>query len=64
METEEIIIVGNATVIETCEAKLLGLNIDLDLRFQKRTESTCIKAGKVKCCCQIVQILTFQQTFL
>ena len=45
---EEIMIAntGNATVIETHEVKLLGFNIDRDLRFKNHIESTYIKAGK------------------
>ena len=38
--------IGDATVIETHEVKLLGFNIDRDLRFKNHMESTYIKAGK------------------
>ena len=38
--------IGNATIIETHKVKLLGFNIDRDLRFKYHMESTYIKAGK------------------
>ena len=38
--------IGDATLIETHEVKLLGFNIDRDLRFKNHMESTYIKAGK------------------
>ena len=38
--------IGDATVIETHEVKLLGFNIDRDLRFKNHMESTYIEAGK------------------
>ena len=34
--------ISNATVIETHEVKLLGFNIDRDLRFKNHMESTYI----------------------
>ena len=45
---EDIMIakIGDATAIKTHEAKLLGFNIDRDLRFKNHMESTYIKAGK------------------
>ena len=45
---EEVIIakIGNATVIESHEVKLLGINIDRDLRFKNHMNSLYNKAGK------------------
>ena len=61
---EEIMIanVGNATVIETHKVKLLGFNIDRDLRFKNHMESTYIKAGKkLNALARLCKFLSFKK---
>ena len=45
---EEVLIdkIGNASVIETHEVKLLGITIDRKLKFKNRMQSIYSKAGK------------------
>ena len=38
--------IGNATVIESHKVKLLGIDIDSDLKFEDHINSICRKAGK------------------
>ena len=61
---EEVMIakIGNATVIETHEVKLLGFNIDRDLRFKNHMESIYIKAGrKLNALARLCKFLPFNK---
>ena len=45
---EEIIIanIGNSSIVESHEVKLLGITIDRELKFKSHLMSICRKAGK------------------
>ena len=61
---EEIMIanIGNATVIETHEVKLIGFNTDRDLRFKNHMESTYIKSGKkLNALARLCKFLSFKK---
>ena len=61
---DEIMIanIGNATVIETHKVKLLGFNIDRDLKFKNHMESTYIKAGKkLNALARLCKFLSFKK---
>ena len=61
---EEIMIakIGNATVIESHEVKLLGFNIDRDLKFKNHMETTYIKAGtKLNALARLCKFLPFNK---
>ena len=61
-ENKEIIRVGNDTISETHDAKLLGVNIDSTLKFDAHIENTCKKANsKLTALSRMSKFMDFNQ---
>ena len=61
---EEVVIanIGNSSIIETHEVKLLGVTIDRELKFKKHVQSIYSKAGKkVNAPARLCTILSFNK---
>ena len=43
---DEIIVIGNSSIVESHEVKLLGITIDRELKYKSHLTSICKKAGK------------------
>ena len=61
---EEVVIanIGNSSIIETHEVKLLGVTIDRELKFKKHVQSIYSKAGKkLNALARLCTILSFNK---